>query len=375
MIEQLQDLVRYHSQAQHVPVELLTDKWQLETWDKMHIVVALPVDASNHRMIEDMAVACEPDFAKGLGGDLVVVNDMPVARVGTQHLALLISPRNTVALAFVRKLIDQHLPRLCRQHRHGMRDALVESIASCVHDRKRELQSSIREDTYELERTGLQMLQLSRKLEMDRQVLKMFERSPDFIKARAVRTFVDLLKLVPGSYAGFSFKEDSVVGTTYPIEIEHDGYIYHFHAYEVECDLRQGKVFIRGGSEVNGYIHPHVTDGDNICWGNIGHLVSRLAGELDLFGLFQLVHEFLKTYNESDPFQKIEKWDPNYEEPDEDEEPYCSWCDDYGHDISECEDCWWCDHCQQYDDHDEENCPNRPREEEVTHAVAEQASA
>jgi hypothetical protein len=52
----------------------------------------------------------------------------------------------------------------------------------------------------------------------------------------------------------------------------------------------------------------------NICWGNIGHLVSRLAGELDLHGLLQLVHQFLHSYNSSDPFQKIEKWDPNWEE-------------------------------------------------------------
>ena len=107
-------------------------------------------------------------------------------------------------------------------------------------------------------------------------------------------------------------------------------------------------------------------------------MVSRLAGELDLFGLFQLVHQFLTTYNENDPYQRIEKWNPDWEDESDDDEPYCSWCDAYGHDISECESCWWCEHCQQYDDHDEENCPNRPKEEteeEVTHAVAEQASA
>ena len=127
-----------------------------------------------------------------------------------------------------RKLIDQHLPRLCRQYRHQMKDMLVESIASCVHDRKRELQSSIREDGYELERLSLQMMQLSRKLETDRQVLRMFERGPAWVKQRANHTFVDLMKLVPGTYASFRFEDESVTGVTHDIDIEYDGYTYHF---------------------------------------------------------------------------------------------------------------------------------------------------
>jgi len=379
MIEQIEDLARFYSQKCHVPIAVLTDSWQVESWDRSGLAVALPGNATSSKRISAMVVLHEPDFAKTLPGDLVVVDDVPVARVGKQWLVLLFWPKNTPALALVRKLVDQHLPRICRQYRREMREQMVESIGHCVHDRKRELQSSIREDSYELERLSLQMMQLSRKLETDRAVLKMFERAPEWIKARAVRTFVDMMKLVPGTYAGFSYKDESVIGTTHPIEIEHDGYTYHFDAYEVEVNLRQGKVFISGGTNVNGYVHPHVTDDSgNICFGNIGHLVSRLAGELDLFGLFQLVHQFLTTYNENDPYQKIEKWDPNYEEPDEDDEPYCSWCDSYGHSVEECESCWWCEHCQQYDDHDEENCPNRPREEtqeEVADAVAEQVTA
>jgi len=184
------------------------------------------------------------------------------------------------------------------------------------------------------------------------------------------------MKLVPSIYSSFRFEGDTVVGITHEIIIAYDGYDYHFDPYEVEVNLRQGKVFISGGTNANGYIHPHVTDESaNICWGNIGHLVNRLAGELDLFGLFQLVHQFLTTYNANDPYQKIAKWNPDWEEEDEDNEPYCSWCDEYGHDISECVSCWWCEHCQQYYDHDEENCPNRPREEEeVTHELVEETA-
>ena len=58
---------------------------------------------------------------------------------------------------------------------------------------------------------------------------------------------------------------------------------------------------------------------------------------------------------------------------DEDDEPYCSWCDDYGHDISDCESCWWCPHCNQYDDHHEDDCPNRPQDTEEEDTDAELA--
>ncbi len=378
MIQHIQDLVRFYSQKYHCPVVDLTDSWQVESWDRNGLAVALPSNSTTTKNIADMTVLHEPSFAKMLPGDLIVCDDIPVARIGKQWLVLLIWPKNPSALSFVRKIIDQHLPKICREYRRRQKDLLVESITGCVEDRKRELQSSLREDGYEIERLSLQLLQLSRKCEADRQLLEMFQRSSEWIRNRANHTFVDLMKLVPAVYESFRFEDESVVGVTHPIDIEYDGFTYHFDAYEIECNLRQGKVRISGGTNMNGYVHPHVTDEpSNICFGNISHVVSRCSGEMDLFGLYQLVHQFLTSYNASDPFQKIEKWDPDWHEPEEEDEEYCSFCDSYGHSISECDSCWWCDHCNEYVDHDEEDCPNRPKEEseEVSHEpVAEQAA-
>ena len=335
-------------------------------------------NSSSTKTIADMIVLHDPIFAKQLSGDLIVCDDVPVARVGSQCLILLIWPKNPAALAFVRKIIDQHLPKICRKYRHTMKDTLIDTIAGCVKDRRRELQSSIREDSYELERLSLQVMQLSRKLESDRQILGLFERSPEWIRNRACHTFVDLMKLVPSVYASFMFDEESVVGTTYHIDIEYDGFTYSFEPFKVEVTLREGKVFITGGTDCNGYIHPHVTsESGNICWGNIGHLVSRLSGEMDLFGLFQLIHQFLTSYNASDPFQKIEKWNPDWQEEEDEDSPYCSFCDDYGHTTDECEYCWWCENCCEYVDHTEDDCPNKPRtetEEEDDAVVEEQTT-
>jgi hypothetical protein len=167
-----------------------------------------------------------------------------------------------------------------------------------------------------------------------------------------------------------------VFGTTHEIMINHDGFDYRFDPYVVECNLRKGSVMIAGGTDINGYTHPHCTnDPSNVCWGSCGHLVSRLAGSLELFELYQLVHQFLISYNENDPFQKIERWNPDWCEGDSEEEPYCSWCDEYGHDVCDCEDCFWCEHCQHYEEHCSEDCPNRPKEEEEANAELEEATA
>lgn len=373
MQNHISDLTQFYAQKFNVPIDYVTQPWQLECLDQHQMIVGLPEDGSKHHVIGDMIVALNPDFGKCAGGDLVIVEDTPIARIGSHFLVLLFVPKNPTAMAFCRKLIDERLPKLCKSFRKSIRDQLIEKFTVCVSDRRRELVSTLREDDYELDRLSTQIMTLSRKIEGDRQLLSMFEKSPDFIKARATRTYFDLLKLVPGTYKSFHFSGDSVFGTTYIIEIEYEGYRYEFDPFVVEVNMRKGDVLITGGSPVNDYLHPHVASSDNVCWGNVGHLVSRYAGSLDLHELFLLVYQFLSTYNESDPFQKIEHWNHEWCECEDDEEPYCSWCDCYGHDVSECEDCYWCEHCQHYEEHCTEDCPNRPKDEEEEEADAELA--
>jgi len=120
---------------------------------------------------------------------------------------------------------------------------------------------------------------------------------------------------------------------------------------------------------LNGYIHPHINR-ENICWGNIGPTISRLLGQLELHGLFQMVHQFLITYNPDDPYQRIERWDPNWEDEDEDSnESYCVFCDEFGHEVSDCEFSWWCEECEEHH-HIEDGCPQgKEVEAEVENAA------
>jgi hypothetical protein len=349
MIEQqISALCDYHAQKWHTPITLITKEYDILGWCEVGIAVHVNADPKS-------------SFCKSLDAQLLVIESVPVGKVNANWVVLYGKPR----LDVTSKILDQHLPRMCRVFRNQQREALIETMLSVAEERKKELAGTLRNDKHELERLCTQVMTLSRKIECDNEILRLFSRAPEVIKARATRTFVEMMKLVPSCYECIKVADESIVATTFPITIGHDGGRYDFAPYIVEIELDSGKVLISGGTESNGYIHPHVTDdSSNICWGNIGHLVSRLVGECDLHGLLQLVHQFLHSYNSSDPFQRIEKWNPDWIDDSDDEDPYCSWCDDYGHEVDDCEYCSWCEHCGQYDDHDEENCPNRPDDEE-----------
>jgi hypothetical protein len=71
MTRQIEDLAKYYAQLYHTPILLFTDSWQVESWDRNGIAIVLPSDADNARTV-----------TKLLPGDLVVVDDLPVARIG-----------------------------------------------------------------------------------------------------------------------------------------------------------------------------------------------------------------------------------------------------------------------------------------------------
>jgi len=109
-------------------------------------------------------------------------------------------------------------------------------------------------------------------------MLTFFDRPEDHFKRQVMRTFSELMKLVPGNYASFRFEDGKVIGMTLPIIISHDDRTFNVEPYEVVFNLQTQNVYITGDkNSVNGYCHPHVTTSGSICWGNIGGLVARLS--------------------------------------------------------------------------------------------------
>ncbi len=368
MIDTLRELANFYSQQFHVKVELVTSSGLVDNWDKQGILIGLPANAEEAKRVNDLKMLYDPSFGQSLEGKEVNVAHLPVAKVGESHLILLFNPQNPPAETLARKLIEEAVPRMARHIRQQQLKQFLENMQSIADNVRRERESGIQSNDWEIERLSQQIHDLSRKIGADRMMLKFFERSEDQLKQKAIRMHVDLQKLVPGLYSGFRLEEDNIIGTTQPININFDDYEYRFDPYQIEVNIREGKVQIAGSSnEVNGYIHPHISDG-SICWGNIGPAITRLQGELELHGLFQLVHQFLSTYNEDDPFQRIEHWNPNWEEEMDEDSPYCEWCDDYGHSTADCMGCWWCRDCDEYHSVDEE-CPNQREAEDEQQAA------
>jgi len=296
MIEQqIRTVCDFHALKWHVPITLITKEDDIATWHEVGIAVFINADATSQ-------------FCRDMFGDPLVMESVLVGKVSQTWLVLFGAPR----LDVTSNILNAHLPRICRVYRNGQRQALIETTLSVAAERKQELARTLRDDKYELERLCMQVMTLSRKIESDSEILKLFSRVPELIKAKATRTFVEMTKLVPSCYESIKLDEPSVIATTYPVVLEHDGGRYDFEPYTVEVRVDTGKVLISGGTEMNGYIYPHCSsDPENVCFGNILHLVSRLAGEFDLHGLLQLVHQFLNSYNASDPFQKLERWSPD----------------------------------------------------------------
>lgn len=364
--------MQFHRQRYHTAIKLVREPWQCEEGDTAGITIGVPNESGSLLEVCEMIFQQDNALIANRTGDRLVLHGHQIGVQGENSILLTVCPLNEPAIRFVRNLIDERIPKMARAMRKKSRTEYLNGMLGIARVRKSELNDQIREETYQLDDLAEQVNRASRKVALYKKMLVFFDRPEEHFKRQVMRMFSDLMKLVPGNYASFRFEDSKIIGTTQPILISHEDQTYNFEPYEVIFNLQTQGVQITGDkNSVNGYCHPHVTTSGSICWGNIGGLVARLSGEMDLYGLYELVAHFLSLYNEDDPYQRIERWDPNWEEANEENEPYCSFCDESGHEISECEWCWFCEHCEEYVDHYEEDCPSRHPDESETEQTEE----
>ncbi len=84
-----------------------------------------------------------------------------------------------------------------------------------------------------------------------------------------------------------------------------------FRIGEFRIDLYiQGRVVItnlRNFGRNTSHHHPHVS-GSSVCFGNIASAVHKLLGEFELVTAAFVIIEFLKSYNNSNPYCSIANW-------------------------------------------------------------------
>ena len=356
MFNTFRDLVGFYSQKFNVTMHPIWSTYLPDPKTQQGIVVAYTT-YGEEKTIGDGKVLYNPEFGKDFEGTLIEIDSLPLIKQGDNYMLLLFRPEDKPAENLMKQLIDEHLPKLARKHKKSLRQQFIHRMMRCAEDRKVNLKSQIASDEYEVENLSQKLTELSINISNTKHMLTFFEKSDDYLKKFALQMWVDLLKLVPGLYQAFRFEGDSIFGLTHRVNIRYEGEDYEFEPYEVELDIRNAKINIRGEeNRVDVYIHPHISD--EVCWGSIGGLISKLIGQLDLHGLFQLVHTFLSSYNPDDPYLRIERWNPDWEEPDEECDEYCVYCEEYGHEADYCGFCYWCSDCNEFHCN-EEPCPNK----------------
>ena len=129
---------------------------------------------------------------------------------------------------------------------------------------------------------------------------------------------------------------------TQPIRITYDGFDFEMGRFGMTLPFSpDGKILIDAldrPSPHPEFPHSHVSTEGYPCWGNLAGGVAECRASGDLFHLAVLAHSLLTSYNPQNPYEPLERWDPNWQEEDRyepclnDADPYldCVQCEDEG---------------------------------------------
>jgi len=220
-----------------------------------------------------------------------------------------------------------------------------------------EWRAAYRSNERELEDKGWEIRRLAEKNAELRQRIRLHDLlTRKQIQRKAREDHSGLVRLLGRGLGSIEVENGVLRASTAPVEIIWEGLRYEMGRYEISVPLGEGRLTIkpRDGNEVEGFPHPHVNTDGTPCLGNVGTTVAQLLGEGEHFQLVTTLLEFLRSYNPENPYLRIEKWDPDWED---DDDKYESCYDDAS--LSDCATCndWDCPHrdgaenrCYEYTD-------------------------
>ncbi len=287
--EKIQELIRFHSQAQNIPIE----------------AIHLPDTNQPISPFEGVQI-------------LFVDKD---AKVGSDEFRVTLPyPHAKNDLESVSRALEEEIPVLARQYHQKQRDQLKMLVLHGVDERKESLEQSIQQAEYSLNDLNKQMYDTARKRIQDKHLLVQLEKPSMPLGRKIIGEYANIKKLVPGLYQLIRFDDRYVWAKTHQVDIWWGDERYEIGILMIELDLSRGQVRISNlTNPVNNYPHPHVNDNGEICLGNVSAGLTRQLGEFEIYGALELLHKFIHEYNEDDPYQKIQFWkDSDYcDESDE----------------------------------------------------------
>ncbi len=198
------------------------------------------------------------------------------------------------------------------------------AFANAVDNKVKEYKRNIEQNESDAEDKEEELLELRRKIVADKYAVGVIDGTVGQWKQKAEAEYDRMMKLIPNLYKLIELDGEDLFAHTYMVEITHNHHTYEIGEFEVRINLATGVLNISNLTKRidDSYDHPHINDGAS-CLGNIGKGIIKMLAEFELFGVLQLVHTFLHSYNSSSPYKKIQYWDPNYEDEEEDRYESC----------------------------------------------------
>ena len=193
-----------------------------------------------------------------------------------------------------------------------MKLALVDRSISDWRGEIHNNQNAIEDKTFEI-------MGLVTRNERLRESMKVFEDSTRMTQrhkaAEEHAAFVGMMK--SGALRDIEVSDSSILFITGTAVIDYDGYRYELGPFRVNLGLADGKVMINPTEAAhveNDYAHPHVSDSGRPCLGNMAPVIAKALGMGDVTGAVTAILEYLRAYNPHDAYQRIERWDPDWED-------------------------------------------------------------
>jgi len=196
---------------------------------------------------------------------------------------------------------------------------LTRALDQTLHNMER----NINDNDYEVTKKTQEIVELVQKnMEMKMSIESIQQVGAARKRENAIREFRELLKLQPKPYRSITFDDISLTAATGPIEIVHEDFVYDLGRFEVEICFTTNSLEIRNLEPdrlIDGYHHPHINSSGQPCLGNISLSLTKLLTAKQYVPALILIHQYLCSYNADDAYLKLERWDPDWRE-DEDEE-------------------------------------------------------
>lgn len=225
-------------------------------------------------------------------------------------------------------------------------------------DQVKTMKSDIESNADEIENKTNEIKEFISKNYTLAQAIASIEHNPEGVMRRNTLSELDaLIKLTPDpvSHIELDISEVKISVFTNEIYIEYEEDDYYIGKFRIDIQPVDSVIkIINTIKKVSGYHHPHISQDGTPCFGNIASTVYYLLIHQDIYQLVTLLIEFLKSYNEDNPYKKIQAWDPNYDEEEEGMDQYESCYEDSGR--------WDCVNCADSDCPYHDNAQDRCNE-------------